>query len=219
MTTSPVTTSPVTTSPVTTSPAPLPDTSGPWRLDGMSPRVASTSGGTVVTLTGRFPTTVPVAVWFGDLGTVDAVSTGNTLTVRTPAVLRAGVTDVVVKFRTTANNTLTLTAAFTFVAPTPPTTTPTTTTPTTTPRTTVPTPTPTTTPGSPPTSAAPGTTSPGTTSPGTTSPGTTSPGTTLPRLGNLTLRAKPSTGAMSRLSAFSWPRPGCRSSSCPATSL
>ena len=224
------TTAPTTTVPTTT-PTPPPDSSGQWRLDSMTPRWATTAGGEVISLSGRFPTTVPVYVWFGD-AVVQAESTGSTLAVRAPAVAATGVVDVSVKFRTTSDQTMTLAQAFTYVAPsggggggggggTATTTTVASGVTTTTVRsgggtaTTAPA-TPTTTPTTPTTPTT--TPAPGTTAPSAGSPGA-STSTTLPTLGSLRLRQRPASGALSRLSANSWPSSGCRSSSCPATSL
>jgi len=221
-TTVPVTTAPApTTPPVPTTPVPDPDTSGPWRVDSMSPRLATIDGGTAVVLNGVFPTTVPVYLWFGDLGIVQAVSTGSTLTALTPAVAAPAITDVSVRFRTGTSYTLTLADAFTFIARSTSTTTTTTTANTTS----------TTAVGATTTTTrATGTTAPGGTSPATTSPATTSPATTSPvaattttvavppTLGSLRLRAVPNTGSLSRVSAASWPA-GCRTASCSSSSL
>jgi hypothetical protein len=206
---------------VPTTPVPDPDTSGPWRVDSMSPRLATIDGGTTVVLNGVFPTTVPVYLWFGDLGIVQAVSTGSTLTALTPAVAAPAITDVSVRFRTGTSYTLTLADAFTFIARSTSTTTTTTTANTTS----------TTAVGATTTTTrATGTTAPGGTSPATTSPATTSPATTSPvaattttvavppTLGSLRLRAVPNTGSLSRVSAASWPA-GCRTASCSSSSL
>jgi hypothetical protein len=187
----------------------------------MSPRLATIDGGTTVVLNGVFPTTVPVYLWFGDLGIVQAVSTGSTLTALTPAVAAPAITDVSVRFRTGTSYTLTLADAFTFIARSTSTTTTTTTANTTS----------TTAVGATTTTTrATGTTAPGGTSPATTSPATTSPATTSPvaattttvavppTLGSLRLRAAPSTGSLSRVSAASWPA-GCRTASCSSSSL
>ncbi|MEX0847683.1 MAG: S8 family serine peptidase, partial [Ilumatobacteraceae bacterium] len=236
-TTTPGTTTPGTTAPEPTTPPPDPDSSGPWRVDSMSPRLATIDGGTTVTLNGVFPTTVPVFVWFGELAIVQAVSTGSTLTVQTPAVPTPAITDVSVRFRTNTTHTLTLADAFTFIDRSPSTNTTTTvveattttsgggggggTAPTTTSRGTG-----TTAPGT----TAPGTTAPGTTAPGTTAPGTTAPGSTTPiavttttpapppTLGSLTLRPAPGSGSLARLSGAAWPM-GCRTASCSSSQL
>ncbi|MFN6120968.1 MAG: S8 family serine peptidase, partial [Actinomycetes bacterium] len=107
------TTSPST--PTTTAPLPPPDTSGQWRFDSISPRSGSTLGGAKVVIGGRFPTTVPVYVWFGDR-VVQAQSTGSTLVVASPAA-PAGTVDVSVRFRTSSDHSLTMPGVFTFVAP------------------------------------------------------------------------------------------------------
>ena len=84
----------------------------------MDPRVGPVAGGTTIVLSGRFPTTVPIYVWFGD-AIVEARSSGSSISVVSPAVASPGVVDVSVRFRTTTNHTLTLTAAYTYAAPTP----------------------------------------------------------------------------------------------------
>jgi hypothetical protein len=229
----PPTTTPPTTAPPTTTPPPEPDTSGPWRLDSMSPRAAPVTGGTAIELLGRFPRSVPVHVWFGD-AVVEAVSTGDALYVRTPAVNREGVVDVSVRFQTSAAHVLTLEQAFTFSAP-PPSPGPGTTLPGPAPTpTTSPTPGPGTTPPPLPPAPGPGTTlpspaptpptptpTPTTPTPTPTTPTTAppAPATTVPALGSLTLRARPATGALSRVSAQTWPAAGCRSARCPATTI
>jgi subtilisin family serine protease len=218
VTTAPVTTAPVPTTPVPTTPVPDPDTSGPWRVDSMSPRLATIDGGTTVVLNGVFPTTVPVYLWFGDLGIVQAVSTGSTLTALTPAVAAPAITDVSVRFRTGTSYTLTLADAFTFIAGSTSTTTTTTTAANTTSTTAVGA--TTTTTRATGTTTSPVTTSPVTTSPVTTSPvaATTTTVAVPPTLGSLKLRAAPSTGSLSRVSAASWPA-GCRTASCSSSSL
>jgi len=97
----------------------------------MTPRAATTAGNTRVSLTGVFPTTVPVYVWFGTAGIAEGRSAdGATVVVDTPAVLPVSsptVVDVVVKFRTSRSFELTLGDAFTFTTgadPTTPTTVP-----------------------------------------------------------------------------------------------
>lgn len=202
---------PGTTQPVTTTPAPPPDVSGPWRLDTASPRSGSTTGGDRIRLQGHFPTTVPLYVWFGNLAIVQASSVdGTSIDVTVPAVNSAGVVDLSVRFTTsTTSHALSLTAAFTYVAPSG-----------SAPGTTVPAP-GTTAPAPGTTAPAPGTTAPAvpTTSaaPGTTTPA--APTTTLaPRVGNLSLRPRPTTGSLARLTISAWRTP-CRTSSCPATSL
>jgi hypothetical protein len=259
---SPATTAPISPTTPTTTPAPAPDSSGQWGVDSMDPRVGPVAGGTTIVLSGRFPTTVPIYVWFGD-AIVEARSSGSSISVVSPAVASPGVVDVSVRFRTTTNHTLTLTAAYTYAAPTPggggggggsTATTPPPTTPATTPVTnpasppvttapsnpgsgpgsgpgsnpgsgggsattapavpiTTPPPTPTTTPAATPTTTPSG--------PTPTAPSATAapaPGTP-PTLGNLSLKSRPSSGALSRLSASAWPASGCRSATCPASGL
>jgi hypothetical protein len=244
---SPATTAPI--SPTTpTTPAPAPDSSGQWRVDSMDPRVGPVAGGTTIVLSGRFPTTVPIYVWFGD-AIVEAPSNGSSISVVSPPVASPGVVDVSVKFRTTTNHTLTLAAAYTYVvpssgggsggsggggstAPTTPATTPVTN-PASSPVTTAPSNpgsgggsgggTATTAPAVPITTPQPTPTTPTTvpTGPTPTAPSaTTAPGPgTPPTLGNLSLKSRPSSGALSRLSASAWPASGCRSATCPASGL
>jgi subtilisin family serine protease len=183
-TTVPVTTAPATTAPATTTPAPAPDTDGTWRVDSMSPRFASIDGGVPLTISGRFPTSVPVYVWFGTRSVVLASNDGTTLRLDSPRVSSTGIVDVAVKFTTSRSYDLVLVDAFTFGAPSSPTTPVTTTTTTTPPVTTTPATTvvpPTTVPVAPTTvPAVPVTTSPVTTSPTSPTPTTTSPVTTSP---------------------------------------
>ncbi len=142
VTTVPVTPVPVTTVPATTTPAPAPDVDGVWRVDSMSPRWSSIDGGVALTITGRFPTSVPVYVWFGTRAVVLASSDGATLRLDAPRVSTTGVVDVAVKFTTSRSYDLVLADAFIFGAastPTAPVTTTTTTTTTTAPTTAGPT--------------------------------------------------------------------------------
>lgn len=103
---------------VTTTPVPTPVTSGEWRLDSLSVRIANLAGGRPVTISGRFPTTGPVYVWFSATGPVvpaTVVANGTQLSIQTPVVASARTTDVTVKF--TANGqpvAMTLANAFTF---------------------------------------------------------------------------------------------------------
>lgn len=218
----------------------------------MNPRLATTDGGAWATIDGTFPTAVPVYVWFGDLGIVEAVSFGGSLLLQTPTVLSAGVTDVVVRFHTDHDVQLTLERAFTFVAPAsgdpgapPATTTPASGggspggggTPTTTPSAT-----PTTAPangggggggpattsppaGTQPPSGSPGTTAPApaTSAPATPGPATTAPSGTAPATtvatGGVHLQPRPASGVLAVLQVSTWPRPGCRSATCPAADL
>jgi hypothetical protein len=206
-----------TTTPTTT-PTPDPVTSGEYRLDSMTPRLGDIAGNEVVSITGAFPTQVPVYVWWGDKGTTEAHSNdGTVLAVRTPSVQSSGVVDVIVKFLTSESHELTLQEAFTFhdgdSNVTPPTTTtpggaPSTTTPgnTTTPTTTAPTTTSTTTPS--------GTTPTVTTQP----PGSGDQPPTTRSRGSLTLRPPASGTALASLSTASW-QTSCTTSTCNATDL
>ena len=72
--------------PVTTTPPPAPDIDGAYSVTAMTPRAATTAGNTRVSLTGVFPTMVPVHVWFGTAGIAEGRSTdGATVVVDTPA--------------------------------------------------------------------------------------------------------------------------------------
>jgi serine protease len=202
-----------TTVPAST-PAPLPDSSGPWRFNSISPSMGPIAGGSLITISGVFPTTVPIYVWFGTVAIVQTTSTGSTLVIRSPYVPSPGVVDVDVRFRTSDAHVMTLASAFTFYDPTVSTTTvapgaPTTTsgTATTAPATTV--------PGTGTTVVSPVTTA----APGSSTPATTVSPTTLPSLGSLTLRQKPSTGGLARLAATAWPATGCATSSCSTAPL
>ena len=103
---------------VTTTPVPTPVTSGEWRLDSLSVRLANLAGGRPMTISGRFPTTGTVYVWFSANGPVvpaTVVANGAQLSLQTPVVASARTTDVTVKF--TANGqpvAMTLANAFTF---------------------------------------------------------------------------------------------------------
>lgn len=211
----------------TTTPEPGGGTDGAYRIDAMSPRYATLDGTTIVTITGAFPPTIPVYVWFGDKGIVEAASAdGETLVIASPEVLTPGITDVSVRFTLDRAYRLTLSRAFTFgTSPGGATTTtaaggtttvrPTTTVagPTTTAR-------PTTTVAGPTTTVRPTTTVAGSTTvagPTTTSSGSTTTSTTIPLTPELELRPQPLAGALSTLTTSSWPRPGCTSASCAAS--
>ncbi len=176
----------------TTTPVPPGASDETWRVDAMTPRQAGTSGGTWLSITGQFPTSVPVYVWFGDKGIVQAVSTGSSLLLQSPSVASAGSTDVTIKFSTTRAFSLTLTNAFTFVAPInggtqPPSTQPPST--------------------QPPTGSQPPSTQP------------PAPGSTLPVVHQATLRPRPAAGPLSTVQLASWPRPGCKSATCGSTRM
>ena len=230
---------PVWTPPASTIPAPDPAGDGDHRAVSITPRAGSTAGGTLVTIDGSFPTTVPVYVWFGDSWStsVRADASGTRITVATPPVPFAGTRDVIIRFTADRAVELRLVDAFEFTdgttsAPTTPTMTPTTTTPTPGPgggavggATTVP-PSPTTTVAPPaptvPTPTVPTPTVPTPTVPTPTPPGTTTPGTTVSPtrpLGRLTLRTVPAGSALSGLHISAWPGTGCRTASCPGTGL
>lgn len=207
----------------TTLPPPEPVRDGDYRATAISPRSGPLGGGTVVTIDGVFPASVPVYVWFGDgwstaVRSATDAGTGTTtrLTVTTPAATAAGVRDVIVRFATDRSVELRLVDAFAYVASTPVVvTTPptggsggsgTTTTPATTPATSV----------------APTTVTPTTVAPTTIAPPATTITTTLPpsrALGRLTLRPVASGSALASLPATSWPATGCRAASCPGTTL
>ncbi|MFK8024341.1 MAG: S8 family serine peptidase [Ilumatobacter sp.] len=247
---SPALTPPGAPTPPNTTPAPAPDADGDYRLTSMSPRAGSTLGGDFVVIDGEFPTNVPVYVWFDELAVVAAhINTGTQLTVRTPAVSTETITDVTIRFTTSARHELTLRDAFTFVAPsrgnTPaPTTPPTNSTP----------PAPATPPSNstPPTNGAvPGTVTPNPVSPSPTTPSpvpTTPPGTSPAPPAPTPNPTPPSTAAPQPAPAPSAPinwvrdrgsltlrppapgtalaslsaaawQPGCSSASCSATSF
>jgi hypothetical protein len=213
----------------------------------MSPRSATTAGGTAVTIDGVFPTGQPIYVWFGTMGIATALSTGDTLFLVTPKVATQGVTDVIVKFTSDHLVAMTLTNAFTFQDPSGagggPVPAPTTTAPGAGGGTS------TTRPGTPPTAPGSGgvtpTTAPATgggtgggggggtattapPAPGTTSPApgggggtatTAAPGTTVAGARHSRLLPQPTSGALAGLSLASWPRQGCQSASCTAQRL
>jgi len=225
-TTPATTTAPATPAPPVTTPPPPPALDGNYSAVSMNPRISSMCGGTSLTITGQFPTTVPVYVWFGTQGPVsEATVTESQLTVQAPAVLNARIVDVSVRFTLARPYALTLTSALTYTTATcssgsgATTTTvaaggggtPATTTPPTTPRTTSP--------------ATPGTTSPAT--PGTTTPPVTSPvtipgvqgGAVVGTRRGLTLRTPAAGGVLARLTVSAWPTAGCRQSTCAAAGL
>lgn len=218
-TTVPGTQPPVVTTPASTTPRPIADFDGRWSVTSMAPRIAPICGGIDVSLDGRFPTTVPVYVWFGADGpVVPAEATSERLVVHVPAVLSAKVVDVTVKFRTDQEFALTLERAFTY-ADVPTGCSPAASSTTTPPGMT--------TPAGPPATTAPGgTTPPGggatTTTTTTTSPPTGSTGggpAALRSRGPLTLRTIAPGGVLSGLSTTAWPAQACRHSTCPATNL
>lgn len=200
----------------------------------MTPRLASTAGGASLELLGRFPTNVPVYVWFGDLAVVEAVNTGSRLTVISPPVARTGVVDITVRFTTARSHTLVLAEAFTFVAPATAPPNPVSPSPEA-PGTTAPVqPAPTTTVGAPaptptsgPAPVTPSTTIPAPTVPVPTVPAPTStlaqpaPTTTevVVTRGQLRLRQLPANGSLGRLATLAWPAAGCATTTCSATSL
>jgi serine protease len=230
---SPAPPAPTPTTPPTTAPEPEPDKSANWRLDSMSPRLSTTLGGTPLQIDGRFPTNVPVYVWFGDMGVVEANSFGNRLTLLSPAVARTGVVDIVVRFTTSQSHVMTLAEAFTFVAPSTAPPTPVSPSPDA-PGTTLPAPTPT----APPVVTSPPTPPPVVTSPApapapTTTVVTPTPPTTVAPVptstapvpvrtrGSLRLQTLPATGSIGRLAAAPWPWPGggCETDNCSTVPL
>jgi hypothetical protein len=221
---------PVPTVPPTTTPAPDPDTSGSWRVDSMSPRLATTVGGTALEIVGRFPTNVPVYVWFGNLAVVEAHNTGSRLTLASPAVATVGVVDVVVRFTTSRSHVLTLAEAFTFVRPAsapPNPVSPTPDAPGTTQPTPPPVPSTTLPPAAPPPPTSPLPPPPAPPAPTTTvvtpAPSTTAvvpvPSTPVRTRGALRLQPLPTTGSVGRLSSVPWPGSGCSTDSCSTAPL
>ena len=224
--TAPITTAPITTP--TTTPTPPPDQSGQWRLDSMTPRIASNAGGVALTLSGAFPTNVPVYVWFGTLSAVIASSDGATLTLTSPTVTFSGSVDVSVRFTSSTSVTMTLTNAFTFNTPTPSTTVPAATTTTVKAATTTTVKgASTTVPAGVATTVVTGTTTPGATTTTTRAATTTAVTTTTVKgvattvviRGNVQLRPPVSGGVLSKLNASSWPTAGCTGASCAAASV
>ena len=114
--TTPTTTKAPTTA--TTTPRPAPQTVGSWSVQSMTVRAAPLTGGRPLTITGRFPTNATVFVWFGTAGPIvpaQVVASGTQLTLLSPVVAEAQVTDVVVKFSDAGKPVvLTLTRAFSF---------------------------------------------------------------------------------------------------------
>lgn len=89
---------PVESGPTTTA-APGPGVDGDYRLESMWPVTGAMDLSTVVTLTGVFPTRVPVFVWWEGYGPVQAHrNDGTQLEVRSPWVDTPGVADVEVRF-------------------------------------------------------------------------------------------------------------------------
>ncbi len=226
-TTVPRTTTTTAPGPASTTPPPDGDTDGPYRIAAISPRYATLDGTTVLTLSGAFPTTMPVYVWFGDRGIVEAESVdGTTLVLMSPAVLSTGVTDISVRFTLDRSYQVTLDNAFTFGTSPPGSTTSvagatTTTRPasSTTVRATT-----TTVATSTSTTVRPTTTLPGPTTTSTratttsvvTTPTTATSTTTNPLTSELSLQSLPAAGALATLTTADWPRPGCRTASCSA---
>ena len=222
------------TVPPTTTPVPDPDTSGNWRVDSMSPRIATTAGGTPLEIVGRFPTNVPVYVWFGDLAVVEADNVGSRLTLASPAVASVGVVDIVVRFTTSRSHVLTLDDAFTFVRPATAPPNPVTPTPDA-PGTTLPPPPPTPPappPVAPPTTPAPLPPAPLPPAPLPPAPTTTvvgpapsttvvapAPPTPVRTRGAVRLQVLPITGSIGRLSGVPWPGAGCGTDSCSTAPL
>jgi len=105
---------------VTTTPVPAPQTVGSWTVQSMAVRAAPLTGGRALTVTGKFPANASVFVWFGASGPIvpaQVVASGTQLTLLSPVVAQAQVTDVLVKFNDGGKPVvLTLTRAFTFAA-------------------------------------------------------------------------------------------------------
>ncbi len=192
---------------VTTTPTPSTVVAGPYRVDSMTPRTGPTAGGTAITISGAFPTSVPVYVWFGPSAVAPAVvsGSGSTLTLTSPQVLTAGVVDITVRFTTSQSYALVYAKAYTYadgviVAPT---------TTIAGGATTLPAATTTTVKAATTTTGAPTTTS---------AAGTT---TTVAAKVRSTVRLQPlpATGSLSKLNPLTWPVTACSASSCPASTI
>ena len=226
--------------PVVTTPPPEPDRSGSWRLTSADPRLALTTGGTRITLTGTFPTDRPVRVRLWDVTVVPDRVTADRIEFTTPP-LRADYYPITVAFDAGNGRTteLTLDHALTVLAPEqlPAPTTTTTRPPSgggsgggSTP-TTAPVPTPTTTPVRPPSgggSPAPTTVAPPPTTvpapgPTTTRPSLSTSTTTAPVVvivrGSLSLRPLAATGTLARASAVFSVATRCATDPCTARRL
>ena len=229
----------------TTTPTPTPVTQGTYAFTTISPRISSMCGGTRVTITGTFPTSVGVYVWFGPSGPIAAATgSASSMSLDVPAVVSARIVDVTVKFSTTSTYAMTLLNAFTYTdvpggctstVPATTTTSPSsggaTTTTVASGRATT-----TTAPSGGSRATAPATTAPATTAPAITAPPTTAPGattTTAPASGgsgpagpgtvgsrgSLTLRTVSAGGVLAGLSASAWPLAGCQQNVCSANNL
>ena len=99
----------------TTTPTPTPVTQGAYAFRTISPRISSMCGGTRATITGTFPTSVGVYVWFGPSGPIAAATgSASSMSLDVPAVVSARIVDVTVKFSTTSTYAMTLVKAFTY---------------------------------------------------------------------------------------------------------
>lgn len=87
---------------------------GTYRLTGIETGTADVGGSTPVTLTGVFPTHVPLFVWFGTIVVETRSADGSTVVVLAPAVRGSRTADVAVKFTTSQAYSLTLEQAFGF---------------------------------------------------------------------------------------------------------
>jgi serine protease len=91
-----------------------PGTDGIYRLTGIQPGSGGVGGGTPVTLTGVFPTHVPLFVWFGTTVVETRSEDGVTAVAVAPATRGSRTVDVAVKFTTSRAYSLTLEQAFIF---------------------------------------------------------------------------------------------------------
>jgi hypothetical protein len=87
---------------------------GVYRLTGIQPGSVGGGGGTPVTLTGVFPTHVPLFVWFGTIVVETRSEDGVTVVAVAPATRGSRTVDVAVKFTTSRAYSLTLEQAFVF---------------------------------------------------------------------------------------------------------
>ena len=91
-----------------------PGTDGVYRLTGIQPGSGGVGGGTPVTLTGVFPTHVPLFVWFGTIVVETRSEDGVTAVAVAPATRGSRTVDVAVKFTTSRAYSLRLEQAFIF---------------------------------------------------------------------------------------------------------
>lgn len=91
-----------------------PAADGVYRLTGIEPDAAGVGGGAPVTLTGVFPTHVPLFVWFGTIVVETRSEDGMTAKAVAPAARGFRTADVAVRFTTSRAYSLTLEQGFVF---------------------------------------------------------------------------------------------------------